>query len=173
MWTTVLELLLLSRPESTPPAFWRWFKRGRVALVITWVAGLIGLIILIAVHWATGGAAWGTLFSDGMTLPPQASGPLPSLYLLIPLGFVLLFPVLRRPAYSWAKKRFYALLRQANFEVCQTCAYSLKGLPDLHRCPECGTVFHRDATRRSWERWMMMNDEDWPEDSSMFRTGHV
>jgi predicted RNA-binding Zn-ribbon protein involved in translation (DUF1610 family) len=99
-----------------------------------------------------------------MTIPPRPSGPLPAWSSLIPLGLVLLFPVLRRPYYLSAKRRFYARLRQDDFEVCQTCAYSLKGLPNLHRCPECGSVFHRDATRRSWENWMMMNDEDWPED---------
>ncbi len=31
-------------------------------------------------------------------------------------------------------------------ETCPVCEYSLQGLPDHHRCPECGYQYDKDTT---------------------------
>lgn len=165
MFTTVLEILLLRRPASTPLAFWRWFKPVRIILILIWIGGVGGTIVLIAAQWSEGGMSWTSLFQFSSRLSAKSS---PALIPFVSLGLVLVFAFIRRPIYSWAKRKFFTRLRHADFEVCQCCAYSLKGLPNFHRCPECGSVFQRETTRQAWQRWMNMRDEDWPEDSGIF-----
>ncbi len=43
-------------------------------------------------------------------------------------------------------------------EACPRCAYSLEGLTDVYRCPECGEDYDRDCTvfRRSSAVWTMI-----------------
>lgn len=43
---------------------------------------------------------------------------------------------------------------QYNLRVCLFCGYVLEGLPDAHRCPECGNAYERESTRRTWEKWL-------------------
>src|SRR5262245_28760677 len=88
MWTTLLELLLLRRPDATPPAFWRWFQTGRIALVLIWAAGVVGAVWMLVKGLAPDGTAWTGFFQ---TFPGQTSRGRFTLISLIPIGFVLLF----------------------------------------------------------------------------------
>ncbi len=40
----------------------------------------------------------------------------------------------------------------SDFRVCLRCGYRLDGLPDAHRCPECGVAYQRDELRALWIR---------------------
>lgn len=44
--------------------------------------------------------------------------------------------------------------RRARYELCTNCLYPLDGLPDQHRCPECGVEYDRDACRQLWQAWL-------------------
>lgn len=61
----------------------------------------------------------------------------------------------------WIRWRFYGRhLRKiclkalnANLAICLDCGYSLEGLPESHRCPECGSAYQLAETKRKWKLW--------------------
>ncbi len=51
---------------------------------------------------------------------------------------------------SRAQRRLH---RTPGLSRCPLCGYSLFGLPDHHKCPECGFGYERDAVLFSQRRW--------------------
>ncbi len=50
-------------------------------------------------------------------------------------------------------RRFAQEIIADNFERCLQCDYSLKGLPDKHRCPECGEPYDITLIKDTWRRY--------------------
>ena len=46
------------------------------------------------------------------------------------------------------------LLLEADYAVCVRCLYSLRGLPHVHTCPECGASYDAPEIKRQWLLWM-------------------
>lgn len=49
------------------------------------------------------------------------------------------------------------LCRQASendYCLCLICGYCLKGLPEKHRCPECGTPYEIEDVKRHWSEYL-------------------
>lgn len=62
-------------------------------------------------------------------------------------------------------RRFVQTVREAEYRVCPTCGYPLKGLADAGNCPECGEVYELDALRQQWESAVKPMFE-WPRNKS-------
>jgi hypothetical protein len=88
------------------------------------------------------------LATSGSTLPFAP----PSTMLVLSIGQVAsalclcIVPRLR-------ERRFKTDVRGRGYEVCLECGYSLQGLPDIHRCPECGVHYAKDSVRAEWKAW--------------------
>ena len=54
-------------------------------------------------------------------------------------------------------KRLRRRVIEHDRRVCLRCGYALKGLPDKHDCPECGTRYDIKATRDVWAAWLERN----------------
>ena len=56
---------------------------------------------------------------------------------------------------SW--KDIPLLTREAkanDYCLCLICGYCLKGLPDEHRCPECGSTYDIEDVKRIWSEYV-------------------
>lgn len=55
------------------------------------------------------------------------------------------------------RKRFRRLMREhldrEDYAVCPRCGYSLRGLPEEYRCPECSVFYERRGVAREWREW--------------------
>jgi hypothetical protein len=54
----------------------------------------------------------------------------------------------------WWLRKVRRLVHNADYRLCLRCGYSLGGLPDQHKCPECGIEFDADSLRAQWEHWL-------------------
>ncbi|NLE57177.1 MAG: zinc ribbon domain-containing protein [Planctomycetes bacterium] len=57
----------------------------------------------------------------------------------------------------WLGRASRSLARQAvqsEYAFCPACGYSLKGLPDEYRCPECGEPYDIAIVKKTWERYV-------------------
>ncbi len=52
---------------------------------------------------------------------------------------------------SDSKKGWRKELRAVDFKMCPQCGYLLKGLPDVHTCPECGTAYDIEEVKKNWD----------------------
>ncbi len=50
-------------------------------------------------------------------------------------------------------RRFAQEIIDDNLERCLECGYPLKGLPEKHRCPECGEPYNIAVVKKTWERY--------------------
>jgi hypothetical protein len=52
------------------------------------------------------------------------------------------------------RKKWRQHIRRSGFELCLNCGYSLRGLPDKWKCPECGCSFDKSLVRYKWDRFV-------------------
>jgi hypothetical protein len=83
-----------------------------------------------------------------MVLVPRGSWTLPATVLSVVAG--LLWEVYPR----WAFVRLKRKLARYRFRLCLWCGYRLRGLPDDHKCPECGMKYHAPYVRHAWRQWV-------------------
>ncbi len=70
------------------------------------------------------------------------------LFLFIPAGMLLA---------AWMGRKINRLITQAHkarYALCIECGYCLTGLPDQHRCPECGTPYEIEQVKRRWSEYL-------------------
>ena len=66
--------------------------------------------------------------------------------------FVIGFFIMRR---IWREIPALTLEARANdYCLCLICGYCLKGLPEKHRCPECGTSYEIEDVKRKWSEYL-------------------
>ena len=51
-----------------------------------------------------------------------------------------------------ASRYFRALLVEHDYSLCPECGYTLRGLPEQHKCPECGRAYELGDVRRLWRK---------------------
>jgi len=51
------------------------------------------------------------------------------------------------------ERRFERTVRALQYEVCWNCGYSLQGLTEIHRCPECAAEYDKETVREDWRSW--------------------
>jgi hypothetical protein len=51
------------------------------------------------------------------------------------------------------RRRLRGRLRVDGYRMCATCGYSLKGLNEKGRCPECGTVYDMGTLESMWKEY--------------------
>jgi len=133
-----LRLFVGRRPAGMPPAYWQRLKRIRV---------LVGLAV--AILWS-GGAVGVLLIVDRIVyLPVDVNVSLCGMIAACLLGAGLLETI------PWiVKRRFCKWLRKHEYRVCTECGYLLGGLPEEHRCPECGVEYKMEDINQQWQQWV-------------------
>lgn len=116
------------RPGPAPPAVWR--IRGRWAAL-----GAGGCLLLLVIDIAVPTAILNRDF-----------GAWNLIQCVVLFGIVAFVDVQRR---RWNQR-----LRNVDYEACLHCAYPLKGLPDLHRCPECGRAYRLYDVKLRWQHYL-------------------
>lgn len=43
-------------------------------------------------------------------------------------------------------------VKNAGGLLCGTCGYDLRGLPKMHKCPECGVEYDGDELMKAWKK---------------------
>ncbi|OWY72209.1 hypothetical protein B7486_04625 [cyanobacterium TDX16] len=57
--------------------------------------------------------------------------------------------------YEYHKRSFVKKLQESSFAMCVQCGYSLKTLPCIHKCPECGAAYDLRSVASVWQRWAL------------------
>ena len=121
-----------------PPGEWRSIRGSKCLVwgycIAIWCPGIIaGLMVM---NWM-GIATIGHLPSAGTMSILTLGGTAAAIALWAVAGL--------------RERRFQRAVRALQCDVCLNCGYSLKGLPDSHRCPECGVAYDRKQVRSTWE----------------------
>lgn len=75
------------------------------------------------------------------------------------IAFVGLVAVALIIVVGWAGELFFrrvfarsleAFLKNEEYGICPTCHYTLTGLEEVSRCPECGAILNRGAMQQHW-----------------------
>ena len=54
---------------------------------------------------------------------------------------------------KWRERRLVRRVIESDRQVCPRCTYDLRGLPNEHKCPECGSTFELEVVRSTWLHW--------------------
>ncbi len=71
-------------------------------------------------------------------------------------SWVVLFPVWIFVVPRMVARGFATMLRAAEYRICMQCGQLLRGLPDRHLCPECGSQYDYDRLAENWKAWLRM-----------------
>jgi hypothetical protein len=123
-----------NRKEISDPIAMKWVERGcrrshgvRAQLAV----GIVGVVLINA------------KFLYPLSLLPDHGR------FLRPIGWTLI--VVSYALARWRHGRFAREIRESDYRVCIQCGYSLNGLADDSRCPECGLTYTRDSLIQYWE----------------------
>lgn len=125
---------------KTPPCARRMYWVHMVVMLAPLYLRLIAQTVEIAV--------WGTYTLSGPSYYPTFA------FLVWALMCVWL---LRR-----RERRLARRVWDADGRLCLKCAYDLRGLPDRHRCPECGTEYDAASLVSDWWHWPPVTRGDQP-----------
>ena len=131
-----IRLLLPKPPKGVPRACWEQLRTRR-CLILTF--SLIPLALWLVQLLLPGNSWWAKSF-DNLS---------PYIWVLVLIVCSIAAPRAMRQAIQ----RFEAEVRSSHLQNCLQCGYSLKGLPDKHRCPECGEPYNIAVVKRTWERY--------------------
>ncbi len=81
-----------------------------------------------------------------------SSGQFPSPFFYLSYAF-LVWVALGVFLLKLKERRLARRIWDADGRLCPKCAYDLRGLPDRHRCPECGTEYEAASIRSDWSKW--------------------
>jgi len=139
---TITTVLLNRCPADECPGFWRYLGSLRVVLRVTGAAWLI-----------SGALALGEIAADLGWITRW----LPGEWLLLFWVLFVIHSVLLVYGLRFARGHFKRLLLKNEWRICVACGYSLRGLPDRHQCPECGTEYEIETLAQQWHAWIERN----------------
>ncbi len=85
---------------------------------------------------------WGVVWRNAVPLLIGPTGPVNHMWLILVLTMLVWFAA-QIVTTVWVLRNIYGphlrrAMRDVGWEVCIKCGYSLRGLEDVKRCPECG-----------------------------------
>ena len=132
-------------PKGMPPAEWKSIRRPLWPILVTFMAMLTPCVIVLLYEAASAG-----LISKSV-LPPRRNMAYVGLAPIAGCVFMVAIPTKRQ-------RRFHEALRLLQYEACLQCGYDLRGLPNVHQCPECGTEYEKAEVRMVWKAWFDQKD---------------
>lgn len=118
-------------PDGMPRAVWRALGTLRLVTIGLAVAMCFAMVIV-----------WYGVYTRRSVFSPWLW--------LLPVGLVLsgcIIPLLMN-------RRFCHYVERSEHRVCTHCGYCLAGLPERHKCPECGCTFEIEHVRSEWQAWV-------------------
>lgn len=146
--------------DVPPPAIRRMLRRARWAVIIIVLLGLLLCVAAILTVWlarkpgySAGITGW---IAPGIRLPSWSKQLARAAQCgLATGGLLMLFGAgIWVAAYTRCKRRLAARARHEQLELCFSCGYELKGLPESHRCPECGARYSKAELIAKWHEWL-------------------
>jgi hypothetical protein len=123
-------------PQGLPPATWN----------LIWPYRIVGLTAALGLILA-GLLQLGVALMLAGKLSPRLLVILKPWVMPLAVSSIILLAV----AHRLAIRALARILYKRSWAVCMACGYSLQGLPESYRCPECGTSFELHETRSTWQ----------------------
>ena len=97
----------------------------------------------------------------GLLMAPEWVLNAPFWVKIATLVWIMVSTYLLRRARQKCRILLYEHVAHQDYEVCLGCGYSLRGLPNRYKCPECAKPFDKADLRRAWTTWV--DARRWPE----------